>query len=92
MRRLFARLHLLMRNGNLKELIKNSTDVYAEKTGAEYANGTAVTAAIENAELQLGRERAQDLICELLADEEGGLTKDTIKATEPEETESAEPR
>jgi hypothetical protein len=90
--RLFARLHLLIRNGNLKELVKNSINVYAEKTGQKYANGTALIGVIENSELQLGREPTQDMIVEVLADQEGALVKDETKATEPEETDSADPR
>jgi hypothetical protein len=82
---LFTRLDLRMHNGNLKELVKNSINVYAEKTDQRYANGTAMIAAIENSELQLGRERAEEMIYELLMDEEGALTKD-------DKTESGDPR
>jgi hypothetical protein len=87
---LVTRLDLRMHNGNLKELVKNSIDVYAEKTGADYAktgadcaNGTALMGVIENCELQLGPERTGEMISEML--EDGALTKDETKTTEPVE-------
>jgi hypothetical protein len=75
---LFTRIDLQMRNGNLDELIRNSTDICAEKTGRIYANGTALIATIENSELQLGREVTIEMIGERL--EEGAVLKDETES------------